>query len=535
MKTIKQTMKALALGAVVVCGFAALAEEETPPQTAWTYTGGVLTSSDGWKFTITDAGDGGVSLASRSAIGTDMCLNLRTAETVIGKPITVFGKYVFSNPTGGGTAIQKVWLPLGLKRLNEGAFWKCTKLTNVYPFLPETVEFIGTYVFMEDGALAGDLVLSNPNLNMEQHVGGGQHGLGNAAFAKCDAITSVDLSQTRLKYSGDFYWCTGLKSVKLPETLETLGYRAFGWCTALTNVVPLLPASVKSIGADAFAACGNLKCDLVLSNPALKLDGIAVFYESGITSADLSATATESLCGFNACKSLKWVKLPHGLKTIANEALRDCSVLTNVTPLLPKTLTYLGSKAFAYSPIQGDLVLPKGATMPVGGDYHNPEMPGVRLTSADFSQSALTEIPMAFYDNYYLQRVIYPPTATKFHADYTHWSTGQSALRDIRFMSWPSNFKSMAGTFGGTPSDGRIVYPKGDADWEAYVQELKGAGNFTPWDPESDAAKSYLTRFADTPWKPIGSAVIHKGATYGNTRKWLVPHTYASGLMVLVM
>ena len=529
-KSIATVTAKLAVGAVLASGFAARAEEPTPPQTEWTYTGGVLTSGDGWKFTITDAGDGGVALASRSAIGTDMCVNLRTAEDVIGKPITVFGKYVFSNGTGGGTAIQKVWLPLGLKRINEGAFWACTKLTNVYPFLPETVEFIDQWAFKSDGVLEGDLVLSNPNLNMGTH-----NAADNGAFTQCNKITSVDLSQTQLKHTGDFYWCTGLKSVKLPETLETISYRAFGWCTALTNVVPLLPASVKSIGADAFAACGNLKCDLVLSNPVLNLDGIAIFYESGITSADLSATATESLRGFNACKSLRWVKLPHGLKTIVNEALRDCSSLTNVTPLLPKMLTSLGSKAFAYSPIQGDLVLPKGATMPVGGDYHNPEMPGVRLTSADFSQSALTEIPMAFYDNYYLQRVIYPPTATKFHADYTHWSTGQSALRDIRFMSWPSNFKSMAGTFGGTPSDGRIVYPKGDADWEAYVQELKGAGNFTPWDPESDAAKSYLTRFADTPWKPIGSAVIHKGATYGNTRKWLVPHTYASGLMVLVM
>ena len=523
--------KSFVVSAALVCGVAVnvRAEEETPPQTAWTYTGGVLTSSDGWKFTITDAGDGGVSLASRSATGTDMCLNLRTAEDVIGKPITVFGKYVFSDYNHGGVAIQKVWLPLGLKRINEGALWKCQKLTNVYPFLPETVEFIDSWAFSDSGNLEGDLVLSNPNLDMGAHIAE-----NNFSFGECYKIVSADLSQTKLRYLGDFYHCTGLKSIKLPETLESLSAWAFWNCTALETVEPFLPGSMTSIGEGAFKGCGKLKCDLVLSNPALKLHSPTVFYQSGITSADLSATATESLSGFTECKSLGSVKLPHGLKTIAKETFKNCTSLTNVVPLLPKTLTYLGNQAFAYSPIQGDLVLPKGATMSVGGNYQNLEMPGVRLTSADFSQSALTEIPMAFYNNYYLQRVIYPPTATKFHADYTHWSTSQSALRDIRFMSWPSNFKTMTGTFGGTPGDGRIVYPKGNADWEAYVQELKGANNFTPWDPESDAAKAYLTRFADTPWKPIGSAVIHKGAQYGNTRKWLVPHNFNVGMMVLV-
>ena len=71
----------------------------------------------------------------------------------------------------------------------------------------------------------------------------------------------------------------------------------------------------------------------------------------------------------------------------------------------------------------------------------------------------------------------------------------------------------------------RDVYPKGDSGWEGYIDGLKAAGQFTPWDPASEAAQAYFANFPDG-WKPLGYTTALGG-------KWLVPHNYESGLTLL--
>ena len=59
------------------------------------------------------------------------------------------------------------------------------------------------------------------------------------------------------------YKCTAGRLL-LPETIERLEYRAFDCCNTLTNITPLLPASIRYLGNSAFSIMPNLRGNLTI-------------------------------------------------------------------------------------------------------------------------------------------------------------------------------------------------------------------------------------------------------------------------------
>ena len=73
-------------------------------------------------------------------------------------------------------------------------------------------------------------------------------------------LVRIDLPDTVTSIGYKAFWnVTTLKDIRLSENLETIGYQAFYNCTALTNVAPFLPASVTTLGYSAFDTCSSLK------------------------------------------------------------------------------------------------------------------------------------------------------------------------------------------------------------------------------------------------------------------------------------
>ena len=82
--------------------------------------------------------------------------------------------------------------------------------------------------------------------------------IGNHAFRNCFVATALIFEEdSALTYIGtrSFHNMRNLKSVVLPENVQTLGNSAFGYAYALSNIT--LPASLTSIHKDAFVAHGN--------------------------------------------------------------------------------------------------------------------------------------------------------------------------------------------------------------------------------------------------------------------------------------
>ena len=137
-------------------------------------------------------------------------------------------------------------------------------------------------------------------------------------LSNCAGLTSIGKSG---EHPGAFQWCSQLTKVTLPESLESIGDRAFAE-SGLTEINLGDCASLKSIGVGAFASSGLT---------SINLSGCI-----SLKSIDKSA--------FRNCASLETVLLPANLEEIGIEAFWGCTGLTRVT--LPAKLTTIGGWAF---------------------------------------------------------------------------------------------------------------------------------------------------------------------------------------------
>lgn len=136
-------------------------------------------------------------------------------------------------------------------------------------------------------------------------------------LANLEGLHSVALPNS-LKTIGDkaFYNCKNLEIINFPEGLETIGKNAFH-ATGLHEIV--IPKGCKLIGNDNFSFCEQL------------------------TKVTLPEDITEiPNCAFMATK-LESIELPEGLKTIGNMAFAE-TPLKEIT--IPSTVTSIGEYVF---------------------------------------------------------------------------------------------------------------------------------------------------------------------------------------------
>lgn len=174
-----------------------------------------------------------------------------------------------------------------------------------------------------------------------------------------------------------------LKSLTLPETLQTINEFAFWNCTNLTYLAPL-PTSLTKINRGAFENT-SIENDLVITGGECSI-AYASFANTKISSADLSGVTVigNPNNGFNGvfenCKELTSVKLNSALTYIPDNGFKNCSKLNSVVPLLPNSVTNVGENAFYKTMLQGDLVVPSGCMIEQGA------FAATLLTSVDFEK-----------------------------------------------------------------------------------------------------------------------------------------------------
>lgn len=169
--------------------------------------------------------------------------------------------------------------------------------------------------------------------------------------------------------------CTMLKQITLPDTLTTIGWRAFE-SSGLTSLT--IPVNVTSLGDSFITDCSALTSLYVAEgNPTYEMEdgllydipaktlryalpdvsgdvvirdgtvriGDDVFKEHAITSVQLPDSLQKiGNCAFQFCKELKEITFPEGLITIDGLAFAYCTQLENV--VLPEGLKSLGDSAF---------------------------------------------------------------------------------------------------------------------------------------------------------------------------------------------
>lgn len=152
-------------------------------------------------------------------------------------------------------------------------------------------------------------------------------------IGKTYSVTSIDKSA--------FENCSGLKSIKIPSTIQSIGLDAFDGTTNLTAVHI----------SDIAAWCTITFADHY-SNPLTYAHHL---YKDGKEITDLVIPSTVTSIGgyaFYKCSGLKSIVIPNGVTTIGVSAFYGCSGLTTIT--IPESVTsigetgdYLGSGVFS--------------------------------------------------------------------------------------------------------------------------------------------------------------------------------------------
>jgi uncharacterized repeat protein (TIGR02543 family) len=163
------------------------------------------------------------------------------------------------------------------------------------------------------------------------------------AFYYCRGLTSVTIPDS-VTSIGDsaFYGCSGLTSFTIPDSVTSIGEGAFPGCSGLTTIT--IPDSVTSIGERAFMRCTGLT-SVTIPDSVTSIGDSAFSGCSGLTSITISDSVTSIGEGaFSGCSGLTSITIPSSVTSIGEDAFYNCSGLTSIT--IPSSVTSIGDSAF---------------------------------------------------------------------------------------------------------------------------------------------------------------------------------------------
>lgn len=224
----------------------------------------------------------------------------------------------------------------GTRGIAESAFYGCNSFIQIT--LPNSVEIIGDNAFKNCAEL------------VKVVTGSGVKVIGASAFEGCAKLLYVRLCEYNVDTHTEgkssvqeikdraFYGCARLVNINLPDTVETVGSRAFrnsGLYAAATGVV----------------YAGNWVVDVNSASGKITVregtKGIAAYaFQSALVSEIVLPDSVESIGrgAFSGCKALQDITLPKNLERLEDYTFYNCNYL--MLDKLPETLKYIGRSAF---------------------------------------------------------------------------------------------------------------------------------------------------------------------------------------------
>ena len=218
----------------------------------WSYDDAAKTISDGyWTLGVSRSDD---EITVSSVKEQSVCGMLNFALPVDGGNLSVVK--LASRSFYKNTGVEEVTLPDGLRVIDgdwwdAGAFYSCTSLKSVTPFLPDSVNCVGMAAFDGCTSLEGSLFLGQRE-GVQFRINQYNH---SSHFADTK-ITSADLGKgvTNLPYNV-FGGCSVLEEVILRGEVQSVGKYAFQKCTSLRDI--FFYGGPPDLNADSFLGCGS--------------------------------------------------------------------------------------------------------------------------------------------------------------------------------------------------------------------------------------------------------------------------------------
>ena len=184
--------------------------------------------------------------------------------------------------------------------------------------------------------------------------------IGYGAFAYCSGLTSVVIPNSVTSIdSAAFYDCSGMTSVEIPNSVTEIGSDAFYGCSGLTSVE--IPNSVTTIGERLFYGCSGLT-SVEIPNSVTSIGDFAFDRCSGLISVEIPNSVTSiGDCAFYGCSGLTSVSIGNSITSIDESVFSGCSGLKLVFLNAKKCSVIKGDDPSAGSFTSSDLTLVIGA------------------------------------------------------------------------------------------------------------------------------------------------------------------------------
>lgn len=195
---------------------------------------------------------------------------------------------------------------------------------------------------------AGCTELTDVNMN------GNVKSIGNATFADCNNLESIDLTETEV--AGEFSFTrTGIKEVTIPSSVKKLGAFSFALCTKLDtmNLQSSLPEQDSSIylkqilGGEWFispSSATSYSSNAKVRELQPKRTALRVLNVSADSSGKTAFDGRQEFAG--ALYALEEVTLPEGMTEIPKVAFHLCYSLKKVK--FPTSIQKIGTEAFQF-------------------------------------------------------------------------------------------------------------------------------------------------------------------------------------------
>ena len=350
-------------------------------------------------------------------------------EFTVPESVTSIGSYAFSNCD----KLEQVTFPSKLTSIENSAFEYCTALTAVE--LPKSLKELGGLAFSHCTSLKS---LWIPKALTDN---------GYSVFSDCTALTDISFEQGITKIADCQFEGAPIKSITIPNTVLTIGFRAFANCANLTeiNIPPYvteigsyafenctgltslnLPKRINKLNSHAFGGCTGLKS--VYIPKALEYASSPFWHCSALENVTYEAGRTTVPDGLFRGSGLREIALPENVTSIGSSAFADCTQLNRV--ILPEGIETIGGSAFSGCTGLTEIEFPNT----VRGSWSNYSMLAgcTSLKSVKLSER-MNELGDRFFaDCTALEQIEIPDTVTTIG---TSLFEGCTALKDVKLST----------------------------------------------------------------------------------------------------
>ncbi len=183
-------------------------------------------------------------------------------EVIIRNGITSIGNYAFSEQT----VIWRVIIPDSVKSIGMGAFYKCSNLQDVT--MPSQLDFLGEFAFCLCTSLK-KISIPNGIKEIKKYsfskctaltsivIPDSVTAICECAFFKCEDLGIIKFNDSLETIGNSVFWGCAVETLYFGNNLKSIGELAFTECKSLYYVQ--FPESLKEIGQSAFYDCYLLK------------------------------------------------------------------------------------------------------------------------------------------------------------------------------------------------------------------------------------------------------------------------------------